>query len=158
MSLEITSPAFDSGETIPTEYTCEGQNVSPPLSWHGIPEQTDNLVLLCDDPDAQPGPSGPFTHWVLYNLPADVKKIPEGFSSEKESAGMGTKGKNSFGNTNYEGPCPPSDKPHRYVFRLYALKDDPGLPPNANREQVLQGIKDYILDQAVYLGQYGSAS
>ena len=156
MSLEITSPAFDAGHAIPTEYTCEGKNVSPPLMWRGLPKQTSSLVLLCDDPDAAPGPSGPFTHWVLYNLPADLKGLPKGASSESGTSQVGTEGRNSFGNTSYEGPCPPSGKAHRYVFRLYALKDDPNLPPGANREQVLQGIKDHVLDQAVHLGKYAS--
>lgn len=157
MTLEFTGSAFDSGEDIPTQYTCEGENISPPLSWRGVPEQTDNLVLICDDPDASSAPGGPFTHWILYDLPASLTELPEGFSPGGDDSKMGIEGRNSFGNIGYEGPCPPSGPAHRYVFRLYALKADPGLPPGANRSQVLDEIKGHILGQAEYIGRYASS-
>ena len=156
MPLELTSPAFDSGTMIPSEYTCDGKNISPPLTLSGIPRQADSLVLICDDPDAPPDPNGPITHWVLYDLPADLKVIPQDFSPMERKSRKGMAGRNSFGNYIYEGPCPSGDKIHRYVFRVYALRGDPDLPPNANREQVLQGIKEHILEQAIHLGQYVS--
>lgn len=157
MPLEFTGSTFDSGESIPAVYTCEGENISPPLSWRGVPEQTDNLVLICDDPDASPAPGGPFTHWVLYDLPADLTGLPEGFSPGGDDSELGTEGRNSFGNIGYEGPCPPAGPSHRYVFRLYALEGDPELPPGANRSQVIDSIKGHILEQAEYLGEYASS-
>ena len=92
MPLELTSPAFDSGTMIPSEYTCDGKNISPPLTLSGIPQQADSLVLICDDPDAPPDPNEPFTHWVLYDLPADLKVIPQDFSpmERKSRKGNGT--------------------------------------------------------------------
>lgn len=156
MSLELTSPAFDSGQSIPIEYTCDGENISPPLILKGVPEEADSLVLICDDPDSPPDLHGPFTHWVLYNLPADLEEIPEGFSPKGGRSKEGRVGVNSFGNSSYMGPCPPGAKAHRYVFRVYALKGRPELTSGANREQLLQSIKDHVLDQAVHLGQYAS--
>ncbi|MCA9018338.1 MAG: YbhB/YbcL family Raf kinase inhibitor-like protein, partial [Planctomycetaceae bacterium] len=95
MSLELNSPAFDSGTMIPSEYTCDGKNISPPLTLSGIPQQADSLVLICDDPDAPPGPNGPFTHWVLYGLPPDLKVIPQGFSPKGRKSQKGMAGRNS---------------------------------------------------------------
>ena len=156
MPLELTSPAFESGTMIPSEYTCDGKNISPPLTLSGIPQQAASLVLICDDPDAPPGPNGPFTHWLLYDLSPKLKEIPQGFSPTGRKSQKGMAGRNSFGNYTYEGPCSSGEKIHRYVFRVYALQGDPDLPPNADREQVLQGIKEHILEQAIHLGQYVS--
>jgi len=158
MRLEITSSAFDSGDSIPMEYTCQGKNVSPPLSWRGVPEGTESLVLICDDPDASSDPGGPFSHWVLYDLPPDMREISEGFSSASESPQVGTEGRNSFGNVRYDGPCPPRGAPHQYVFRLFALEKDPGLQPGATRLQVLDNIEEHILDRAEYIGQFAASS
>lgn len=158
MSLELNSPAFDSGESIPTKYTCQGKNVSPPLTWRGVPEETEALVLICDDPDATSNVGGPFSHWVLYDLPSHVEEVPEGFSSGSESPEMGKEGRNSFGNVSYDGPCPPRGESHQYVFRLYALKDDPGLQAGATRAQVLDRIEGHVLDRAEVLGQFAGGS
>ena len=158
MSLELTSPAFNSGEPIPTKYTCQGKNVSPPLNWRGIPEEAEALVLICDDPDATSGMGGPFSHWVLYDLPPNLEEVPEGFSSESQNPEMGKEGRNSFGNVSYDGPCPPHGEAHQYVFRLYALKDDPGLKSGATRAQVLNHIEGHVIDRAEYICQYPSSS
>lgn len=157
MSLTLKSSAFDSGESIPTKYTCEGVNVSPPFSWEGVPQDTDRLVLICDDPDASSDPGGPFSHWVLYDLPTDQFAIPEGYSPGSDDSPDGVEGRNSFGNLGYDGPCPPSGTAHNYVFRFYALSGDPELPPGANRAQVLDSIDEHIIENTEYYGTYASS-
>jgi len=154
MSLELTSPAFDADETIPTKYTCEGKNISPPLTWRGIPEGTKSLALVFDDPDASQGPSSPFSHWVLYNLPPDLDGLPEGFSSKNNSSHIGTNGSNSYENRYYEGPCPPKGRNHHYVFRLFALENVPEIEPGVHRAIFLEAISEQVLEETEYVGFY----
>ena len=143
--MYITSAAFKEGETIPRRYTCDGKNVSPPLSWKGIPPETESLALICHDPDA---PGGDFTHWVLFNLPADLASLPEGVQ------GTGAHGQNDFRRLGYGGPCPPPGLAHRYYFRLYALKISLGLEQGASRAEVENAMQGYSLAQGQLMGRY----
>ncbi len=154
MALELTSPAFTPGATIPARYTCEGQDVAPPLQWGGIPDGTRSLVLIMDDPDA-PDPAAPrmtWVHWVLYNLPPDLQSLPEGATSRDLPAGSG-EGRNDWGRTGYGGPCPPIGR-HRYFFKLYALDtrlEGLDTPTKAEVEAAMAG---HVLEQAELVGTY----
>src|SRR5262245_39903925 len=118
MSLEVSSSAFREGEAIPKQYTGDGKNVSPPIRWEGGPSNTKSYALICEDPDA---PVGIWTHWIVFNIPADKDALEEGVPS-RDLFPDGTKqGRNDFGKIGYGGPAPPKGKPHRYFFKLYAL-------------------------------------
>ncbi len=144
--LSFASAAFGYGETIPKRYTCDGEDISPPLTWGQAPEGTRAWVLIMDDPDA---PMGTWVHWVLYDLPAETTGLPEG------TQGVGTQGRNSWGRLGYGGPCPPPGKPHRYFFRLYALDAPLGLPPGATKAQVERAMQGHILARGEWMGRYG---
>ncbi|RME44609.1 MAG: YbhB/YbcL family Raf kinase inhibitor-like protein [Chloroflexi bacterium] len=143
------SSAFDEGATIPTRHTCDGEDVSPELTWQGAPAGTRSFVLIMDDPDA---PGRTFTHWVLFDIPASQTTLPEGF----QPGDVGTSGANDFGKTGYGGPCPPPGHgPHRYFFTLYALNTDVlNLPANASRPAVEQAMRDHLIAQARLMGRY----
>jgi Raf kinase inhibitor-like YbhB/YbcL family protein len=145
MSIQITSATFEEGTTIPVKYTCDGEDISPPLAWSGVPEGTQSLVLISDDPDA---PVGTWVHWVLFDLPADTNSLPEGVQ------GMGTDGNNSWRRPGYGGPCPPSGT-HRYFFKLYALDSRLDLKEGASKEDVEEAMQGHILAQAQLMGKYG---
>jgi Raf kinase inhibitor-like YbhB/YbcL family protein len=155
MSLRLTSTAFVDGDAIPTRHTCEGDDVSPDLSWDGIPEGTQSLVLIIDDPDA-PDPSAPrmvWDHWILYNLPPSAGGIPEAVTPEALPAGTG-QGLNSWGNPGYGGPCPPVGR-HRYFHRLYAL--DTVLPAELReptKDDLLLAMDEHILAHTALVGTY----
>ena len=152
MSLELTSTAFKAGERIPSRYTCEGEDVSPPLAWRGVPAGAQSLVLICDDPDSS---NGPWSHWVLYHIPADKKDLEEDVSPDARLPWGGAQGRNDFGNSGYGGHCPsPPGSTHHYYFRLYALDEDLGLPPGATRQQMLDRIKGHVLDETELMGIY----
>ncbi len=145
MTLVITSPAFREGETIPVEYTCNGQNSSPPLAWSGLPTDTQELALIVDDPDA---PAGTWVHWVLYNLPASTNELPASVQN------LGVEGTNSSRKTGYSGPCPPPGKPHRYYFKFYALDTNLGLEPGATKAELEEAIRDHILAEGQLMGTF----
>lgn len=117
MALSISSPVFQEGEGIPAKYSCEGQDISLPLAWGEPPAGTNSFALIVDDPDA---PGRVFTHWVLFNLPADSRELPEAVPTQPQLSSGALQGKNDFGKTGYGGPCPPPGRPHRYQFTLYA--------------------------------------
>ncbi len=145
----LLSPAFENGATIPARYTCEGENLSPELGWEGAPAKTRSFALIVDDPDA---PGGTFTHWVLFDIPADLSSLPEGVRPGE----VGVSGRNDFGRVGYGGPCPPpGDGPHRYFFTLYALDvESLGLSEGASRDQVEQALKDHVVGKAQLMGRY----
>jgi Raf kinase inhibitor-like YbhB/YbcL family protein len=146
-ALDVTSPAFEHGGAIPAVHTCEGDDTSPPLQWSAVPEGTEELVVICHDPDA-PLTWG-FTHWVLYGLTPDIGGIPEG------ETGGGTLGANEMGDAAYMGPAPPPGHgPHHYFFHVFALSAPSGLEPGAGREEVLQRIDELIIEQARLVGTY----
>ncbi len=150
MPFTLKSSAFAHGEPIPTRYTCQGQDVSPPLSWEGAPASTQSFALIMDDPDA---PAQTWVHWVLYNLPADVRALPEGVTAEGALPAQAAQGRNSWGREGYGGPCPPSGT-HRYFFKLYALDSFLELPHGASKAELLRAMEGHILAQAQLMGTY----
>lgn len=150
--MRLTSSAFAAGETIPMKYTCDGEDVAPPLSWSGLPEDTVSLVLLFDDPDAPGGE--PFTHWLITDLPPDVNHLPEGFHPQEMNV-RGIVGRNDFGRTGYGGPCPPVGSNHTYYIRLYALDALLDLPPGATRAHVMDLMQDHIIEHTEIQGSFG---
>lgn len=150
MAFELTSTAFAQGDPIPAKYTCDGQDISPPLGWSDPPEGTRSFALINDDPDA---PVGTWDHWVLYNLPSEARSLPEAVSSDAELPDGSRNGQNSWRRLGYGGPCPPSGT-HRYFFKLYALDTALGLDPGAGKQQVLTAMEGHILGQAELMGVY----
>jgi Raf kinase inhibitor-like YbhB/YbcL family protein len=150
MTLELTSTAFAPGQPIPSKYTCDGENVSPPLHWSDPPHGTQSLALICDDPDA---PAGTWVHWVLYNLLAKARALPEAVPANADLPDGSRQGKNSGGRLGYSGPCPPSGT-HRYFFKLYALDTVLGLASGADKSQLLQAMQGHILAQTELMGTY----
>jgi Raf kinase inhibitor-like YbhB/YbcL family protein len=155
MALVLNSDVFVDGDPIPRRFTCEGEDISPPLTWDNLPAGTVSLGLIVDDPDA-PDPAAPrmvWDHWVLYNLPATAPGLPEGVASADLPAGTG-EGINSWGRTGYGGPCPPIGR-HRYFHRLYAL--DTCLPSelgNPGKDDLLLAMDEHILAHAELVGTY----
>lgn len=143
--MNISSEAFAEGGRIPVRHTCDGKDLSPSLTWTGVPQETKSLALIADDPDA---PLGTFVHWVLYDLPIDLPGLLEG----AEGAGVG--GVNDFRRTGYGGPCPPKGTPHRYFYKLYALDSKLELPPGATKAEVEQAMAGHILEEASLMGIY----
>lgn len=152
MAFSITSSAFSPNGTIPRRHTCDGENLSPALSWSGAPEGTQTFALIMDDPDA---PRGVFTHWVLFNLPGSTTSLPEGVPARERLDNGAVHGQTSAGRMGYEGPCPPPGRPHRYRFFLYALDTSLDLKPGATKQAVLQAIQGHILAEAQLVGTYG---
>ena len=150
--MKITSPAFKHMGEIPQKYTCDGQDLSPPLKWEGVPEEARSLALIVDDPDA-PDPNAPrmtWVHWVLYNIPPSTKGLKEGISELPHGT---MEGKNDWGRTGYGGPCPPIGR-HRYFFKLYAL--DTVLPDlgHPTKKELLKAMEGHILQKAELIGTY----
>jgi len=152
MSFTISSPSFSSGGTIPTKFTCSGADVSPELKWNDPPAGTKSFALLVDDPDA---PVGNWNHWTAWNLPADLRSLPEHFSKDARLSDGTEQGKNDFHKTGYNGPCPPPGKPHRYYFKLFALDSSPNLKPGSMKRDLESAMKGHILAQAEWMGRYG---
>lgn len=154
MSLTLTSTAFKNGADIPAKYTCEGDDMSPPLSWSGVPANASSLALIVEDPDA-PDPAAPqrtWVHWVLYDIPPSSTGLKEGVTSGDLPPGT-REGENDWRRTGYGGPCPPVGR-HRYFFKLYALDmvlPDLGKP---NRARLLSEMEDHIVDKAELVGLY----
>jgi Raf kinase inhibitor-like YbhB/YbcL family protein len=154
MTMVISSPAFGPNQSIPSRYTCEGEDLSPPLSWAGVPSETKSLALIVEDPDA-PDPKAPkmtWVHWVLYNIPPSASGLPEGV--QKQALPPGTReGLNDWKRTGYGGPCPPIGR-HRYFFKIYALSQvlpDLGSPTKSQLEKAMKG---QVLSQAELVGTY----
>jgi Raf kinase inhibitor-like YbhB/YbcL family protein len=149
--MHITSDAFSEGQTIPKKFTCDGPDVSPPLSWSDVPTGAQSLALIADDPDA---PVGTWVHWVIYNMDANTRELPEGVE-KKDELSIGLQGRNDFRRIGYGGPCPPPGKPHRYFFKLYALDTKLNLKSGATKAEVEQAMKGHILGQTELMGRYG---
>jgi len=150
MDINVSSTAFKQGEMIPKKYTCDGENVSPPLEWSGAPKGTKSLALIADDPDA---PRGTWVHWVLFNIPADANGLSENIprhSTLKNGARQGTNDSRELG---YDGPCPPGGT-HRYFFKLYALGVELSLETGATKAQLLKAMEGYILGEGQLMGKY----
>ena len=150
MGLEISSSAFAEGEMIPTRYTCDGPDVSPDLSWSGVPETAKSLALICDDPDA---PMGTWVHWVLFNMPASADGLPAGIPPDATLENGARHGTNDFRRLGYGGPCPPGGT-HRYFFKLYALDCALDLESGITKARLLEAMKGHILAEAHLMGKY----
>lgn len=149
--LEVESSAFRAGEAIPTRYTCDGEDLSPALSWSEPPAGSQSLVVICDDPDA---PVGTWVHWVLFNIPPTTRSLPEGVPADPAVAGVGTHGSNSWHRLGYGGPCPPAKSTHRYYFKVYALDTHLALKAGADRQAVEKAMKGHILAEGQLMGRY----
>ena len=157
MPLTLHSSAFSQQGTIPSRYTCEGKDISPPLSWSDVPEGTQSLALIVDDPDA-PDPQAPrmtWIHWVLYNLPPTTRALPEGMSIEALPAGT-KEGQNDWKRTGYGGPCPPVGR-HRYFHKLYALNTVLPDLQKPTKLQLQKAMAGHVLAQAQLIGTYKKA-
>lgn len=152
MTFQLTSEAFNHEDTIPQKYTCDGEDVSPPLNWEGAPTATASYILICDDPDA---PVGTFTHWVVFNIPAEASSLPQGFPAMNDILGSEKQVGNDFKKIGYGGPCPPPGPPHRYYFRLYALDIALDLDADATRDDVEGAMDGHVLDKTELMGRYG---
>ncbi|HET8548033.1 MAG TPA: YbhB/YbcL family Raf kinase inhibitor-like protein [Bryobacteraceae bacterium] len=149
--MKLFSSAFREGEAIPPKYTCDGENVSPPLEWADVPANAAALALIVDDPDA---PRGVFVHWVLFDVPATEHGLTEGTGIAGAEAGGGRQGRNGFGKLGYGGPCPPGGT-HRYYFRLYAFERKLGLRSGVGRDDVDRAISSgRVLAEAQLMGRY----
>ena len=145
MTLHVSSPAFSAGATIPTKYTCDGQDMAPPLEWSGEPDHTRSIAVICEDPDA---PAGTFTHWVLYDVPASTHGIGE-------RTPFGKVGVNDFGTKGFGGPCPPKrDGAHHYHFHVYALDIDSLGPSGLSKRDAMKRMRGHILAEGELLGTY----
>lgn len=142
--LKITSSAFQQAGSIPSKFTCDGANASPPLQIADVPSGAKSLVLIVDDPDA---PSGLFTHWIVWNISPETSTVAEG------STPKGVQGTNDFGKSGYGGPCPPSGT-HRYYFKIFALDRELNLPFGAQRSQLDAAIKGHVIAQGELMGRY----
>jgi Raf kinase inhibitor-like YbhB/YbcL family protein len=152
MSLTISSPSFSNGGDIAKKFTCDGTDVSPQLSWTDPPAGTKTFALLADDPDA---PVGNWNHWTMWNLPPNLRGLPEGVSKEARLPDGSEQGSNDFRKPGYNGPCPPPGKPHRYYFKLFALDANLELKPGAGKKQLETAMKGHILAQSEWMGRYG---
>lgn len=141
--LMISSPAFSQEEAIPTQFSCDGEDISPELVWTGVPEEAASLVLIVDDPDA---PVGVWDHWVLFNIAPDLSGLPQGGTA-------GTDGSNSWDRTGYGGPCPPGGT-HRYFFKLYALDTTLDLPEGSYKSDIETAMEGHILGYSELMGTY----
>lgn len=151
VAIEITSSAFTHGNSIPAQYSCDSDDVSPKLSWSGIPEGTKTIAVIMDDPDA---PGGTWVHWVVYGISPDDGGLPEGVPPSDTLDGGARQGKNDFGRTGYGGPCPPRGGPHRYFFKVYALEADLVLGPGATKADLVRKMSGSILAQGELMGRY----
>jgi Raf kinase inhibitor-like YbhB/YbcL family protein len=142
--MKIFSPVFTENGTVPVKYTCDGENINPPLMIEGVPDHSKSLVLIMDDPDA---PAGLWTHWILYNLPVDTQRI-------EENSAPGNQGINSANEKFYQGPCPPGRVSHRYHFHLYALDSRLEVPDGITRKQIDTLIQRHTLDLAEIIAYY----
>lgn len=149
--IQVTSPAFAAGQPIPDKYTGHGDDISPPLQWSGAPPQTKSFALICEDLDA---PSGTFTHWVIFNLPATATSLPENVAKTGTLPDGSMQGKNSFGNIGYNGPAPPPGAPHRYFFRLYALDITVNLDAGTDKSSLLSAMNGHVLAEGELMGTY----
>jgi Raf kinase inhibitor-like YbhB/YbcL family protein len=148
--MQLKSQAFKEGEMIPAKYTCDAEDISPPLSWDTVPGGTKSLALICDDPDA---PAGTWVHWVIYDLPADIRELKENIPPQKELENTAKQGMTDFRKIGYGGPCPPGGT-HRYFFKLYALDAPLKLEAGITKAQLLKAMEGHVLAEAKLMGKY----
>lgn len=146
MMINLTSPAFSEGGSIPRKYTCDGENISPELLWSSLPPESKSIAIIVDDPDA---PAGTWVHWVLYDIPPQMTSLSEGYR------GAGINGVNDFRRLGYGGPCPPKGSNHRYFIKIYALDILLQLKQGATKNEVEKAMKGHVLAQGQLMGRYG---
>lgn len=151
MSLTISTSSFQNGGSIPKKFTCDGADVSPALTWAAPPAGTKTFALLVDDPDA---PVGNWNHWTIWNLPANLHSLPEGVRKNAHLPDGSEQGQNDFHKPGYNGPCPPSGKPHRYFFKLFALDSKLNLKPEDGKPELEAAMKGHTLATAEWMGTY----
>ena len=151
MALSLESTAFLNGGIIPVRHTCDGDDISPPLNWSGVPEGTKCFALVCDDPDA---PVMTWVHWIVYAIPAEKRSLPEDVKRTKQLPDGTRQGTNSWKRIGYGGPCPPRDSTHRYLFKLYAVGRVVDLGPGAEKKELLRAIEGSVLAHAELMGIY----
>jgi Raf kinase inhibitor-like YbhB/YbcL family protein len=150
MTLQLTSNAFEAGKPIPAKYSCRGEDISPALAWSEPPAGTQSFALIMDDPDA---PVGTWIHWVIYNIPASARGLPEAVPANAELSDGSFNGRNSWGRIGYGGPCPPSGT-HRYFFKLYALDEMLGLSSGADKGELLKAMEGHVLALGELMGTF----
>ena len=150
MTISVSSPAFQEGGMIPSKYTCDGQDISPPLKWAGVPEGAKSIALISDDPDA---PMGTWVHWVMWNIPPSVHELAENVPPDPDLPDGSRQGITDFRRPGYGGPCPPSGV-HRYYFKVYALDTMLDLPSSARKADLLKAMKGHILAEGQLMGKY----
>lgn len=143
--MKATSPAFEQYHTIPKRYTCDGEDLSPPLAFQDMPKNVRSFALIVEDPDA---PKGTFDHWIAWNIAAETTVLAEGIKAPQE-------GLNSYGSHGYRGPCPPPGKPHRYFFKVFALDTVLELPETSGKSALLKAMQGHILAETELVGTYG---
>ena len=148
--MEITSSAFKPGESIPYKYTCDSIDISPPLVWSRVPTGTKSFALICDDPDAH---SGTYVHWVLYNLPSDLRELAEDIPKTDTLENGARQGKNDFRKTGYGGPCPPGGT-HRYYFKIFALDTEVEEKQGMTKRELLKLMETHVLEEGQMMGRY----
>ena len=150
-SVKVTSSAFAPGTMIPEQYTCKGNDVSPAIEWGEAPAQATSFAVIMDDPDA---PRGTWVHWVMWNIPASTRSLPQGVAKHEQLDDGTRQGRNSNGNVGYNGPCPPMGQTHRYFFRMYALDTKLDLTAGAERSELDAAMKGHVLAQGEYMGTF----
>lgn len=149
--MHLQSPAFFIGGYIPFKYTCDGDNISPPISWELPPDGTTTFALIVEDHDS---PSHKFTHWLVYDIPVNLRHLPEGVTNQPTLADGGVQGENDFGQLGYGGPCPPANGTHRYFFKLLALDELLALPPGVSKADMMAAMDGHVLTAVELMGRY----
>ena len=152
MALTLSSPKWRHGATIPKEHTGDGADISPPLVFEGIPPGTSSFALICDDPDA---PAGTWVHWVIYDIPGTARGLPAGVATDPSLPDGSHQGRNSWKRSGYGGPSPPPGRPHRYFFRLYALREPLGAPPGQGAKEIGAAARAKAIGAAEFMGTSG---
>ncbi len=150
MAIIVTSSAFEEAAMIPSKYTCDGENVSPPLQWDGLPEATKSIALISDDPDA---PMGVWVHWVVWNIPVDAGSLAENIPPDKVLSNGIKQGITDFQRHGYGGPCPPSGT-HRYYFKIYALDTELDVVNSSTKAELLGAMEGHIIAEGQLMGKY----
>jgi hypothetical protein len=150
-AMQVTSISISPGGEIPKRETCQGADLSPQLAWAGAPANPQSFALILDDPDA---PGGTFTHWLVWNIPAAAKELPDNLPKTPQLPGGARQGRNDFGKIGYGGPCPPPGKAHRYYFRLFALDTTLNLKPGAGRRELERAMEGHILARGELMGRF----
>ena len=148
--INLTSSSFKNGELIPSKYTCDGKNISPSLSWDKPSDEIKRFSIIVEDPDS---PGGTFVHWIVYNIPSNIKNLPEDITPIKNIPDEVLLGTNSYGHIGYSGPCPPSGT-HRYIFKIYGLSNAVHLEAGAEKGELMRAMQKYIITEGELMGKY----